>query len=94
MIVTADIAAIQDAETRLGDFDVAGLRNASDEQLCLMVEAAESLARRLASIQVLGAAEIAHRSRPALGPDGLSEKQALTSSARPTTISFTNQTGN
>lgn len=77
VIVAADIAQLEAAEASLRDFDVAGLRNVSDEQLCQIVQAAEAVARTLSAVQVLGAAEVAHRSRPALGADGLSEKHAF-----------------
>jgi hypothetical protein len=70
-------AQLEGAEASLRDFDVAVLRSISDEQLCLIVQAAESVARKLSAIQLLGAAEVAHRSRPGLGSDGLSEKHSF-----------------
>jgi hypothetical protein len=67
-------ARIELAQNALAGFDVAELRAATDEQLCELVIAAESLARRISAVQTAGAAEVADRSRPELGSDGLARQ--------------------
>jgi hypothetical protein len=68
---TGEISAALDL---LREFDLAGLVNASDSELCAIVGAAEHLARRLCAIQVAGAAQVAERSRRELGASGLAQK--------------------
>jgi hypothetical protein len=66
--------AIANAERQLRRIHGADLRTTTDDELCAVLNAAESLARLLASTQVVGAAEAAHRSRSELGTDGLSQR--------------------
>lgn len=65
----------------LREFDLAGLGNADNDELCRVVGSAEALSRQLSAIQIAGAAEIAHRSRRELGTGGLSQKHGC---VRPT----------
>jgi hypothetical protein len=58
----------------LRGFDVGGLRTASDQELTAIAADVESLARLLTSIQLGAAAEIADRSRPELGTEGLAAR--------------------
>jgi hypothetical protein len=55
-------------------FDLVGMLNGSDEELCLRVAQSEALGRALSAIQLAGAAEIAERSRQELGTAGLAQK--------------------
>jgi Domain of unknown function (DUF222) len=64
---------LEAALDQLRRFDLAGLRSINDRDLCLVVGAAESLARLLSAIQLAGAAEIADRSRRELGDEGLAQ---------------------
>jgi hypothetical protein len=55
-------------------FDLDGVRHLDDRSLTRYAVDAESLSRRLSALQLSLAAEIAHRSRPGFGSDGLSAR--------------------
>jgi hypothetical protein len=66
-------SVLQAAAELLRRYDVAGQRDASDEQLCIDVAEAEAVLRAVSAIAVGGAAEVADRSRRELGSDGLAQ---------------------
>jgi hypothetical protein len=74
---------LEAAEELVRRYDLAALREASDEKLCIDVAEAESLARALSAIQVACAAEISDRSRRELGTAGLAQKHGCST---PTTF--------
>jgi hypothetical protein len=71
---SAFAVALRAAEQTLRAYDPRDLRASTDDELCELLVAAESLARVVAGAQVLRAAEAADRSRHELGPDGLSQR--------------------
>jgi hypothetical protein len=75
------VSVLEAAEELVRRYDLAALREASDETLCIDVAEAEALARALSAIQVAGAAEISDRSRRELGTTGLAQKNGCSTPA-------------
>jgi hypothetical protein len=74
--MVASTNQLEAALALLREFDLAGMQSVDDDALCRIVGAAESLSRKLAAIQISGAAAIANRSRVELGASGLSQRHA------------------